>query len=124
RTGSTPLATGLLGGGFLGVSNYLNDVGVSDLYWGEGDGDALAANRRSAMRVDGLGFRPNFTLPSPSSTLHEVITPSTFSSFFFANTTVVPGGSFFAGTNFFFSTNVVAYAAAAYTNVLNSTSRV
>jgi hypothetical protein len=124
RTGSSAISSGILGTSFLGVSNYVNDVGVYDLYWGEGDGDALAAARRSAMRLDGLGFRPNFTLPSPSSTFHEVITPSTLSSFFFTNTTVVPGGSFFVGTNFFTSTNLAGYSAAVYTNVLDATSRV
>jgi len=123
RTGGTTLTTGVIGGGFLGLSNYVNDVGIFDLYWGEGDGDALAANRRRAMRVDGLGFSPNLTLPSPSSTSHEVITPSFPSGFLFTNTTIVPG-FFFAGTNIFFSTNLSSYAAAAYTNTLTPTSRV
>jgi hypothetical protein len=123
RTGTTALTSGITGGGFLGLSNYVNDFGVYDLYWGEGNGDALAANRQRAMRVDGLGFSPDFTLPSPSSTSHEVITPSFPSGFLFTNTTVVPG-FFFSGTNTFFSTNLSGYAAAAYTNTLNPTSRV
>lgn len=124
RTGNSTLSLGFIGGGFLGLSNYVNDVGVNDIYWGEGEGDALVAARRSAMRVDGLGFRPNFNLPFPSSTFHEVITPSTLSSFFFTNSTVVPGGSFFAGTNFFGGTGVSGYTAAVHTVTLNPTSRV
>ena len=123
RTGTTTLSSGIIGGGFLGLSNYVNDVGIFDLYWGEGEGDALAANRRRAMRVDGQGFQPNLTLPTPLSTTHEVITPSFPSSFLFTNTTIVPG-SFFSGTNSFFNTNLVNYAAAAYTNSLSSTSRI
>jgi len=123
RTGVTTLSSGIIGGGFLGLSNYVNDVGIFDLYWGEGDGDALAANRRRAMRVDGQGLQPDLTLPSPLSTTHEVITPSFPSGFFFTNTTTVPG-FFFSGTNSFFNTNLVNYAAAAYTNTLSSTSRI
>jgi hypothetical protein len=124
RTGSTELSAGFLGGGFLGLSNYVNDAGVSDLYWGEGDGDRLAAANSTAMRIDGQAFRPSFTLPLPSSTLHQVITPSTFGGFPLTNTTVVPGGSFFFGTNFFSSTNFTGYGAVAYTNTLSPTSRV
>jgi hypothetical protein len=124
RTGSTALSSGFLGGGFLGLSNYVNDIGVADLYWGEGDGDALATANSSAMRVDGQAFRPRFALPLPSSTLHQVITPSTFGSFPITNSTVVPGGSFFFGTNFFSSTNLSGYGAVAHTNSLNATSRV
>jgi hypothetical protein len=124
RTGSTALSSGILGGGFLGLSNYVNDIGVSDLYWGEGDGDALAAANSTAMRLDGQAFRPSFTLPLPSSTFHQVITPSLFGSFPITNSTVVPGGSFFFGTNFFSSTNSTGYGAVAYTNTINPTSRV
>ncbi len=124
RTGSTAVSSGIIGGGFLGLSNYVNDIGVYDLYWGEGNGDRLDNSRSTAMRLDGQTFRPSFSLPSPSSTLHEVITPSTLGSFLFTNTTIVPGGSFFIGTNFFSSTNLTGYGAVAYTNVLNPTSRV
>src|SRR5882672_6023340 len=124
RTGSTDLSSGFLGGGFLGLSNYVNDIGVSDLYWGGGTGDALAAANSSAMRIDGQAFRPSFTLPLPSSTFHQVITPSTFGSFPLTNTTWIPGGSFFSGTNFFSSANSAGYGAVAYTNSLSPTSRV
>jgi hypothetical protein len=124
RTGSTIASTVFLGGGFLGLSNYVNDIGVTDLYWGEGIGDRLAAANSTTMRLDGQAFRPRFSLPLPSSTQHEVITPSTFGGTVFTNTTWVPGGSFFSGTNFFSSTNVTGYGAVAYTNFLSATSRV
>jgi hypothetical protein len=96
---------------------------VIDVYWGEGDGDALAAANSTAMRVDGSGGRPNFNLPFPSSTFHQVITPSTFGGLPFTNSTVVPGGSFFTGTNFFGGTGISGYTAAVHTVTLNATSR-
>jgi hypothetical protein len=124
RTGNTALSSGILGGGFLGLSNYVNDIGIADLYWGEGDGDHLAAANSTTMRLDGQALRPVFSLPFPSSTFHEVITLSTFGSFPLTNSTVVPGGSFFFGTNFFSSGGLTGYGAVAYTNSLSPTSRV
>src|SRR5882672_6062465 len=53
RTGNTELSSGFFAGGFLGLSNYVNDIGIADLYWGGGTGDALAAANSSAMRIDG-----------------------------------------------------------------------
>jgi len=122
RTGSSLLSSSFFGGGFLlGASNYLNDVGVTDLYWGAGSGDAVANNRISTMQVGSPGGSPNFTLPNPSSTVHEVL--NSFSTVAFPSSTIVPG-SFFSGTNFFFNTSFGNYAAAAYTNTINATSRV
>jgi len=124
RTGSSVLPLQFFGGGFLLFSsNYVNDVGVTDLYWGAGNGDALVNNRSRRMPVNGSGFSPNFNLPFPSSTPHETVVPSSFTGFFFTNTTIVPG-SFSSGTNFFFNTNFASYDAVAYTNTLSSTSRV
>src|SRR5262245_10591834 len=124
RTGTPEFLPGtIVGGGFvfLGSSNYVNDVGVSDLYWGVGIGNAVANNRASAMPVVG----PNFSLPSPSSPFHEVITPSTF-GFFFTNTTTIPGSFFFfLGTNFFSGFSFFGgYTAVVNTNSLNPTSSI
>src|SRR5439155_2361654 len=69
RTGVSLLTSSFAGGGFLGFSNYVNDVGVSDLYWGTGPGNAVVNGRASAMPLNG----PNFALPSPSSPSHEII---------------------------------------------------
>ncbi len=124
RTGSS-LAGSQFGGGFLlGSSNYVNDVGVTDLYWGGGQGDALAADRRRAMNVTSNSSGPSFLLPEPVSTSHDIIEPSTLSGRFFTNTTVVPNSFFSAGTNFFFNPNVIGYAAIANQSVLSATSRV
>ena len=124
RTGSPLSNTVIFGGGFLvGSSNYVNDVGVQDLYWGGGQGDAVAANQSRTMNVTSNSFSPTFLLPSPVSTSHEVIQRSTFSSFFFTNTTIVPSTFFFGGANVFINTNLTGYAAIANQSVLSATSR-
>lgn len=124
RTGSPLSTTTIFGGGFLiGASNYVNDVGVQDLYWGGGQGDAVAANRSRTMNVTSNSFNPSFLLPSPVSTSHEVIERSTLSSFFFTNTTIVPSTFFFGGANVFINTNLTGYAAIANQSVLSATSR-
>ena len=124
RTGSPLSTTTIFGGGFLiGASNYLNDVGVQDLYWGGGQGDAVAANRSRTMNVTSNSFNPSLLLPSPVSTSHEVIERSTLSSFFFTNTTIVPSTFFFGGANVFINTNLTGYAAIANQSVLSATSR-
>src|SRR6266542_4456922 len=122
RTGNPLVQSTFFGGGFVtvGSSNYVNDLGVSDLYWGVGLGNAVANSRASAMPLNGA----NFTLPSPSSPSHEIIESFGF-GFFFTNTTIVPSGFFFFGTNSFFNTNVLGgYTAVVNTNDLSSTSRV
>lgn len=127
RTGS-PLSnsvTAIFGGGFLiGASNYVNDVGIRDLYWGGGEGDALVAARRRTMNVTSNSLNPSFNLPNPVSSLHEVVQPSTLSGFFFTNTTIVPSSFFSVGTNIFINTNLTGYAAIANQAVLGATSRV
>ncbi len=125
RTGSSLSNTVTFGGGFIiGASNYVNDIGIQDLYWGGGRGDAVHTDRSQTMNVTSNGFNPSFLLPDPVSSVHEVIERSSLSSFFFTNTTIVPNGFFISGTNVFISTNQVGYAAIANQSVLNSTSRV
>ena len=122
RTGAPLFQGGIFvgPGGFIGSSNYVNDFGMTDLYWGAGRGNALAANRISTIRLDGLGGSgENFNLPNPSSPIHEVLFPGFGTAF---STTTVPGG-FFLGTNTFLPI-VANYTAAAYTNSLNATSRI
>jgi hypothetical protein len=127
RTGLDPFFSGTnISGGFLliGSSNYVNDVGVTDLYWGTGTGDAMVNNRRRAMSLTGLTGNPSFTLPTPASTFHEVASRLS-GGFYFTNTTVVPGGAFFfVGTNSFFSTAFSGYSAVAHSNWLSATSYV
>ena len=123
RTGNPLVFAGIFGGGFvtIGSSNYVNDLGVRDLYWGAGTGNAVANSRASAMPLDGA----NFTLPSPSSPSHEIIETFSTSGFYFTNTTIIPSGFFFFGTNFVFSTNFLGgYTAVVNTNALTATSTV
>lgn len=126
RTGLDPLLSGALGGGFAssGLSNYVNEVGVVDLYWGVGIGDSMASNRRRAMRLDGLGGSPTFNLPLPSSTIHDVVTPSTLSGRPFTNSTIVPGGSFLFNNSFFSNSALSGYTAVANSNFLSATSHI
>lgn len=121
RTGLTPEVTGIFGGGFLGLSNYVNDLGVTDLYWGAGRGNAVDNSRASAMRVDGLGF----TLPNPFSPAHDIIQRSTLGGILFTNRTSLPGGFFFFGTNFFFGGSFLGgYTAAVNESPVDPSNRV
>ena len=125
RTGSSLSDTPLFGGGFLvGSSNYFNDIGVNDLYWGGGQGDAVEAARRRAMNVTSSSFNPSFLLPDPVSPSHQVIERSTFGGGFFTNTAIVPSQFFLTGANAFIGTNLSGYGAIANQSVLNATSRI
>jgi len=127
RTGNRPAASSPFGGGFitfgsLGASNYVNDVGVSDLYWATGTNNSTR-NDGAEMPLTGLLGFPNFNLPLPTSPFHDVI--SRFSGFLLTNTTYLPGGFFSSGTNFFSSTFFRSgYAAAVNTNSLSATSSI
>jgi hypothetical protein len=112
RTGETPLPFNIFGGGFsyLGVSNYINDVGITDLYWATGTNNSTRP--AGPMTIDGTVSPPDFSLPIPRSPIHDTI-----SQFFgrpFTNTTAIPLGGFFGGS----------YAVAVNTNVLTATSSV
>ncbi len=125
RTGSSGSSNTFIGG-FLfnpAVSNYVSDVGVRDLYWGVGNGDAVAAANSTTMSlVPGAGF-PNFTEANPVSTLHEVIQPFTFGGGFFTNLTSVPSTFFFTGNDVFINTNQVQYRGAVSEARLSATNR-
>ncbi len=98
-------------GGFNFQNNYINDSGVSDLYWGAGDNNRLNNSGRP-MRLD--TFDPDFSLPFPSSPLHAVI-DTTF-GIQFTNLVQVP--SFFGGFGF------GGYTAFAISNRVTATSSV
>ncbi len=125
RTGSSVGPTFRFGSSFFtGASNYVNDVGIRDLYWGGGRGDSVAAARSGLMNLTPNSFYPNFNAATPSSTIHEIIQPSSFSSFLFTNTTTVPGGVFFSGNSFFINTNLVGYTAIANLITNSATNRI
>src|SRR5258706_3375472 len=121
RTGADPFTINSFSGGFLGLSNYVNDLGVTDLYWAAGTNNNLM-NRGGAMTVDGSSAAPFFNVPNVSSPSHQVI-ELLGSSFPFTNSTIIPG-SFFFGTNFLSGTNQPSYDAAAYTTSLSPTSSI
>ena len=88
-------------GGFNLGSNYVNDAGIFDQYWGAGDNNHLDNQGRPMPLGSSFGgqtFTP-FDLPFPQSPLHQVA-----SSFgggqLFTNLTSVPQ-FFLFGTNFF-----------------------
>lgn len=126
RTGNPPESS-IIGGGFitagsLGASNYVNDIGVSDLYWATGTNNSTRNDGAEMPLTAFFGF-PNFNLPTPTSPIHDVI--SRFSGFLLTNSTYLPGGFFSSGTNSFGSTLFTSgYAAAVNTNTLSSTSSV
>ncbi|HXJ61289.1 MAG TPA: hypothetical protein VNU68_31985 [Verrucomicrobiae bacterium] len=113
RTGSTPLPPTLFGGGFsvVGASNYVNDVGITDLYWATGTNNSTRGGA-GPMPIDGSIRPPDFSLPVPRSPSHDVISVSF--GLPFTNTTVIPLGGLFGGS----------YAVAVNTNILSSTSSV
>jgi hypothetical protein len=116
RTGDDPFGTAFFGSS-VGASNYVNDPGVSDLYWGVGVNNRLD-NMGQPM---GLGANrtandPFFELPCPQSPTHQVIEAQF--GFLFTNLVFLPT---LAPCSFFGSSN---YTAVAYTNVVSPTSAV
>jgi hypothetical protein len=124
RTGVDPaVSAGFFGTTFIGVSNYINDVGVTDVYWGGGTNNSTRANQ-PAMPLNPFGGIPNFSLPLPSSPFHDVIYRSILGTLF-TNNIRIPGGLFFIGTNFIGNTLFNrGFNAAVYTNTLSATSSV
>ncbi len=111
RSGQAATSGGIfVGNGVTYASNYFNDAGVSDVYWGAGTNNALN-NQGMPFSLPGNSFN----VPFPSSPPHEVL----FAGSTFTNTVTVPGFGFF-GTNFNFN----RFDAFAYTNQLDPTTRV
>jgi len=104
RTGLDPFAPPLTNFTSIGATNYVNDFGIYDLYWGAGTNNTLNGQGRGLPLV-------TFNLPSPSSQTHQVLQPSIIGPVFQTITTV-PFSSF--GN----------YAAAVYTNSISPTSQV
>jgi hypothetical protein len=121
-------------GGFLGLSNYVNAFGVSDVYWAYGTNNALDG-RGGAMSLTGPPGIDVSDPTCPGTPLHAVIEPSLFggigSGFLFTNFTSLPtytlcsfgsnpGFPNFFGSNF----NFGRFATAVNTNPISQTSRV
>jgi len=123
RTGSSPTLS-IFGGGFSlsRSSNYVNDLGITDLYWGWGTNNSMRSGG-GAMPINGTTFRPNFNLPTPTSPIHDVVAPS-FLGRFFTNSTAIPG-AFVVGTNLVgLNQFTTGWAAVANTNQTSPTSSV
>lgn len=104
-------------GTYLLSTNYINDGGIYDEWWGVGQNNELG-DQGDLMPLNGLPLTvPNFYLPTPISPIHEVL-----DVYGYTNTVRVPYYNFFIPgySNYF----VRGYAAAVYTNEINATSRV
>ena len=97
RTGSSGAGTTFFSGAFLNSSNYVNDFGITDLYWASGTNNSTRAGG-ARMVLDGSASEPNFNPPTPVAPTHDVIYPS-FAGRFFTNQVSLPGFASF-GTNF------------------------
>lgn len=62
----------LISGTFLGSSNYVDDYGITDIWWGAGTNNYLN-NKGPRMQIDNLGGFPQFSLPAPFSPQHQVV---------------------------------------------------
>ena len=103
RTGADPFALPLTTFTSIGASNYVNDVGIYDLYWGIGTNNTLDSSGGPLV----LGA---FDLASPPVQVSEVF--ETFSGLVFQSIAQVPAFSF------------GSHQAVAYTSSLNATSRI
>ncbi len=119
RTGAPLTGYNFYAGNYLSLSNYYNDLGITDLYWGTGTNNYLN-NRGQPMRLD-MPFvpDPNFVLPYINSPYHQVIEVSP-GGLLYTNIIYLPGYYYYFGTNYFYSYNQT-YTAHAYTNRLNPT---
>ncbi len=107
RTGSPTNGFQFFGGSWLLSSNYFNDLGISDVWWGAGSNNVLRG-QGSLMPLDSF-FSPNLALPFPESALHEVVQPFTLGvGGFTTNLVSIP----------FFNFN--NYMAVAYTNQIGT----
>ncbi len=71
-TGFTPQPSFFSFGSSVLSSNYVNDFGVREGWWGLGTNNTLNG-QGAGMRIDNLGGTPQFRLPDPSSPTHEVV---------------------------------------------------
>ncbi len=74
RTGGAPEISSIFSGGFLLSSNYVNDFGIKDAWWGSGTNNTLNG-QGPGMPVNNVFGFPRFTLPAPFSPDHEVLRP-------------------------------------------------
>jgi len=110
RSGQFQTNTGFIFGSSAGASNYINDVGIIDFYWGEGTNNTIDGSGNTMVLNGGGGLDDlSYTLPFPQSPYHEVIQDFGLGSRF-TNLVTVPFFSF--GGN---------YDAVAYTNQLGPT---
>ena len=94
RSGQSLTNNGLIFGTFVGSSNYINDFGITDLYWGTGTNNALD-DMGSPLVLSGFGGAGSLIAQPPivRSPSHQVI--QRLSGFSFTNTVTVPQFSTF-----------------------------
>ena len=117
RAGEPPQRTFFFGANYLYQTNYFNDPGISDVYWGVG------TNGNMALDLSGPFSTPNFSPTNVSSAVHTVV--ERFGSFLFTNTfnTVPQFGSAGAVSRTYVATNgsdVYVQAVFVTTNLFNT----
>jgi hypothetical protein len=107
RSGQSLTNSGIFFGSGVLSSNYFNDFGITDVYWGAGTNNHLD-NKGMLMNLTGAGGLDDlvYDLPFPRTPYHQVI--EGFSGFTFTNTLSLPLFNSF-------------YDAAVYTNRLGPT---
>jgi hypothetical protein len=96
------------GGGISLASNYVNQAGITDIYWGRGTNNSMTT-AGAPMRLD-QNFFPNFNLPFPQSPIHQVTQAGLTGTF----SVTIPGFFGFGFlTNF---PNASGFGAFVYTN--------
>jgi hypothetical protein len=96
----SPFPSGF-GGSYLFETNYFNEVGITDLYWGAGSNNVLSG-AGSPMRLDSPAT-PNFSVTNLGSALHSIAFQG--GSSFVTNLNVIP----FSFSPFFNGVNTSAY---------------
>lgn len=107
RTGTSPNELTTFFGGWLLNSNYVNDPGITDYWWGTGTNNVVRGNG-ALMGLDGFSFLdPNFVPPFVSSAQHEVISSlGTGTGLLFTNSVSLPFFGFGAYTAFAFTNRI------------------
>jgi len=102
RTGAAPQTNiFFLSGSFLLSSNYSDDFGISDVWWGAGTNNSLTTRGSVPLRLD----TGQFSLPFPTSPTHAVVETFTGTTQVFTNQVILPQFSFLGN-----------YGAAVWTN--------
>lgn len=86
RTGAPVQGTFFSGAFYLYDTNYFNDIGISDLYWGAGTNNVLSGTGPDMiLSLTNFGSAPNFSLDGIRSAIHSVAERPLFGGGLFTN---------------------------------------